>query len=187
MSETSRRTILGTGLLAVGAAGIGVGVGVATGSPAHRSPAERTKAGQRGVDAPPAHNPVVVAAIERESTLLARLDRAVAANPSLAASATVLQADHRAHRQALQALLPPAGAAAGTSLPATTSSATTPASATSSGGTPSVALSSIVDLKRWESTAAAAAAHDCMTASAQLAPLLASISACEASHAAWLA
>ncbi len=184
MSDISRRTILGTGLLAVGAAGIGVGVGVATGSAARS-----TDEPQRSVGTAAAQNPVLLAAIDRESALLERLHRAVAANPGLAPSATVLQADHRAHRQALQALLLPTNAAASTS-PAASSAATSSAAANSpaakSGGAPSGALSCTADLRRWESAAAAAAAHDCATASTQLAPLLASISACEASHAAWL-
>lgn len=173
MSDVSRRAFLGTGLLAAGAVGIGAGVATSRSSRHPLPHADRVTSSGRS---PVAQDPVLVAAIDRETALIERLDSAVAADAALAASAAVLRADHEAHRQALQALLTAGSTAASSSSPAPTP-AVTPSAAVRLG---------TADLIAWEDAAAKSAAHDCAAASARLAPLLASISACEATHVAWL-
>jgi hypothetical protein len=186
MNDVSRRVFLVTGVLAAGAAG--VGVGYATG---HReSPEVRAATGGRkaAVD-----EPALAAAIEREAQLLARLQHAALAEPTLAATIAVLTRDHRAHAQALKALSVSAGASVsggaspsrGSSVGAG-SSASAPTAPAPSSAEPK-AVYRRADLVAWEKAAGRDSAQGCITAGPRLAPLLASISACEATHAAWLA
>lgn len=148
----SRRALLGTGgLLLAGGAGVAVGV--------LRPPDPRGRPG-----APP----WLVAAVEREQSLLAGVDSALAASggdPTLGA----LRADHAAHAETLQAALAvyPAGGS--------------PKSATV-GGTPTR-----TELRAAEQTAAQAGSVLSATLSGADAALLASIAACEATHAELLA
>jgi hypothetical protein len=104
--------------------------------------------------------PVLAAAIAREQALLLAYDGAIAAHPRLANLLGPLRADHAEHLARL------APAAAGTP----------PASAPRGSGDPRRALAA---LERATSAAHGAAA---LTASRVLAPVLASLSACEASH-----
>jgi hypothetical protein len=95
------------------------------------------------------------AAVAREQALLAAYDAALAARPALATKLTPLRADHVTHLAALTA-------------PNATSTAA-PAPATS-------------PLAHLERTTAAAHAAAALLASRELAPVLASLAACESSH-----
>ena len=191
MNDVSRRVFLVTGVLAAGAAG--VGAGYATGH--RKSPEVRAAIGGRkaAVD-----EPALAAAIEREAQLLARLQHAALADPTLAPTIAVLTRDHRAHAQALKALSVSAGASVsggaspsrGSSVGAGSSASAPAATAASSAETTSAEPRAVyrrADLVAWEKAAGRDSAQGCITAGPRLAPLLASISACEATHAAWLA
>jgi hypothetical protein len=107
------------------------------------------------------------AAVTREQVLLAAYDAALAARPAVAAALAPLRDDHVAHLAALQAssaTVAPTPAPTATPVPA-------PAPATTS--TP---------LAHLERTTAAAHAAAALLASRELAPVLASLAACESSH-----
>jgi hypothetical protein len=95
------------------------------------------------------------AAVAREQSLLAAYDVALAARPALATKLTPLRADHVTHLAALQA---------------PNATATT---ATATAGPP---------LAQLEKAAGAAHAAAALLASRELAPVLASLAACESSH-----
>lgn len=111
-------------------------------------------------------------AVAREQALLVAYDDALAAAPALAARIAPLRAEHATH---LAALLGP------TSSPSPAPSAPTPSTPTSS--TPSQAPGSLLlGLVVLERATASAHASAALTASRRLAPVLASLAACEASH-----
>jgi hypothetical protein len=144
----SRRALLGTGGLLL-AGGLGVAVGVL-----------RPPDPQGRPEAPP----WLIAAVEREQSLLAGVDSALAAggdDPTLAA----LRADHAAHAETLQAALAvyPVGDS-----PRSTTVAGTPTR---------------TELRAAERTAAQAGLVSSIGLSGGDAALLASIAACEATHA----
>jgi hypothetical protein len=97
------------------------------------------------------------AAVAREQSLLAAYDVALAARPALATKLTPLRADHVTHLAALQ----------------TPDATATPATATATAGPP---------LAQLEKAAAGAHAAAALLASRELAPVLASLAACESSH-----
>lgn len=111
---------------------------------------------------------LVAAAVVREQALLTSYDDALAAHPELAALLTPLREQHFQHLARLQ--------------PATTATTTAtagPLGSPSRGGSPLARRAALAALERAASAAHGAAA---VTASRQLAPLLASLSASEASH-----
>lgn len=115
---------------------------------------------------PPAVDPDVAlrdAAVARETALLALYADAIAGSPTLAMRLAPLRADHEAHLAALGG----APAAAPSASPAVTPT------------TPGV----LVQLKAAEQTAARDHAAATAGASRELAAVLASLAACEASHA----
>jgi hypothetical protein len=156
----SRRVLLGSGLLVLGAVGGGVAAFASTEAPREVVPDP----------VPPAD---VLAAVERERTLLALYDAAGSSDPLLAH----VRADHAAHEAALTALLP-----AQTSSSAS-GSVSAPASASAA---PTVARPSAADLVAAEQRAADAARTACLAGNGTAAVLLACIAASEASHAAVL-
>lgn len=173
MSTLSRRLFLGVGVLVAGAAG--AGAGIVTTHAEQSGPAARPSP-----PAPRPDRPDVVAAVRRELDLIDRLQQAAQLDPSTAGRVRILVADHRAHAAALQSLLAHPVAAA------------TPAT---------VVKARVGDLVAWEKTAAAQAAKASAgaagldsagagssgsAADGTLVALLASIAACESSHAAWL-
>lgn len=112
--------------------------------------------GRRTPAARPTPDPDVAlraAAVARERALLAAYDAHLAATPALAARLAPLRADHLAHLQALGA-----------------------------GPVPGPAPAPLPVLADLERRTAEGHAQDCVTASRRLAPVLASLSACEASH-----
>ena len=123
---------------------------------------------------PPGAPDWLPAALAREQQLLDDLDAATRADPSLGVRLALLRADHTAHLQVLQVLSSRYGPtpAAGNG-----SSATTSAPAPAGG---------IAGLRRAELAASRATAAATLTAAGGDAGLLASIAACEATHAAVL-
>jgi hypothetical protein len=103
------------------------------------------------------------AAVARERALLAAYDTALATVPALAARLAPLRAEHLAHLTALGATLP--------------SPTPTPTPA-GSGPAPVV----LQQLKALERSSAQAHGNDALSASRELAPVLASLAASEASH-----
>ena len=161
-SLTRRRMLAGLGVLAAAAGGAVIGALTASSNPddstAHSAP-------------PPAP---LVSALERERTLLSAV-HAAAANAALAGVTGPLLTDHSAHEATLSGLL------------ATYPTASAPSSASSgSPSAPTAVPISVAALRTAEIAAAEAAAAESAAASGALAAVLASISACEASHAAWL-
>jgi hypothetical protein len=123
----------------------------------------------RTTSAPPAADPdtaLLAAAVARETALLTAYDEIIAAAPSLAARLAPVRGDHAAHLAALQG--PRATSTAGA---LTVPKATPPK--------PAAALQRLAALERTSASAHASAA---VTASRRLAPLLASLAACESSH-----
>ena len=166
----SRRAVLLTGGAAVVAGG---GAGVAVG-------ALRTVASPPAVPAPPA----LVSALSAEDDLLAALHTALAAGPSapMQAALTAIRNDHLAHRVALQGALAgyrPAGSGTGQVV----SGSPLPAGPA---GSPSSAPRSAAALSAAEQRASTAAVAHAAALTGRDATLLASIAACEATHAAWL-
>jgi hypothetical protein len=122
----------------------------------------------KAVPRPPRLDPDVAlraAAVTRELALVAAYDAALAAHPALAARLTPLRADHVTH---LAALHPP-----------TTTETTTPTATAAPALVPVPAGTPLAHLER---TAAAAHAAAALIASRKLAPVLASLAACECSH-----
>ncbi len=121
---------------------------------------------------PPSPDPDIAlrdAALARERTLLAAYDAALVAHPSLRADLAPLRADHAIHLDRLTGPQP--------STPATSSEPTPPAAAAT---TPAAQRATLRALER---SAQAAHRDGAITASQVLAPVLASLAACEASHA----
>jgi len=123
------------------------------------------------VPSPPQPTAWIVAAIAREQTLVDSLTTAIAANAGLDARLRPALDDHAAHLTALRAL-------PGAPVPS-------PASAASSPAAPSPAPS-ITALAAAETAAAQTAAGESARQNGSAAVLLASISACESTHAQWL-
>jgi hypothetical protein len=159
-SLTRRRLLAGVGVLAAAAGGAAIGALSASSSDGNSD--------KRGTPRPPAP---LLSALDRERTLLAAV-QAAAKNAALAGVTGPLVADHSQHEATLSGLL-----------------ATYPkpsASAPESSSTPPAALTSVTALRQAEGAAAEEAAAESAAAHGALAAVLASISACEASHAAWL-
>ena len=121
---------------------------------------------------PPGAPDWLPAALAREQQLVHGIDAAIRADPTLGVRLTPLRADHTAHLQLLQGLSSrygptPAGGSG--------SSATTP--------TPT----GVAGVRRAEIAASRATAAAALTAAGGYAGLLASIAACEATHAVVLA
>ena len=116
----------------------------------------------------------------RERAVLTRLDVAAAAEPALAARIAVLRSDHAEHVAAIVALL----AAVGVPAPSGPSGPSGPSASTSPLPRP---LVSVGELRAAESAAATAAASACAELTGAAAATLASISASESVHVAWLA
>lgn len=164
MPAITRRRLL-TGLGVVVAGGAGVALGAITTHPSHRG-----YAGRSTTQPPPAPPALLVSALAREQSLLDRLHGA-ANQPGVAAVVGVLASDHQKHAEALRGLL----GNAEPSTPTSSSSTTT--------GAPVATRTEIVAAER---SAATAAATESSGETGAAAVLLASISACEASHVAWL-
>ena len=161
-SLTRRRLLAGVGVLAA-AAGAAV-IGALTASSGDGDSAKRS--------APPPGPPgPLLSALERERTLLATV-RASVGDAALATVTGPLVADHTEHEATLSGLL------------ATYPTASRSASESSS--PPPAAPTSVAALRQAEGAAAEEAAAESAAASGALAAVLASICACEASHAAWL-
>jgi hypothetical protein len=158
----SRRTVL-IGASVVVLAGAG-GVAAATRAPLHR----------RAVPAPPA---ALLAALNAEDALIAGID---AADPGAATRQLLaqLRADHVAHRRVLAGLI---GAAVGRSYPPTppATAQSTPTAPTSARPAPRTRT----ELRTAEQHAARAGATRAARLHGTQAALLASIAACETSHA----
>ena len=119
---------------------------------------------------PPAAPDWLSAALAREQQLLSGLDAATRADPALRVRLAPLRADHAAHLEVLQGLLSRYGP--------------TPASASGSNAPP--APVGVAGVRRAELAASRATAAAALTAPGGDAGLLASIAACEATHAAVL-
>jgi hypothetical protein len=160
-SGPSRRTVLAGGGLVLAAAAAGVAAGVAS----DRSGA----AGSTG----PVQPDELRAAAAAERTLIAAVDAALTESSGPRRhTLRSIRADHVAHLAALEAA---AAQVAGTSPP----TASAPARSRPSGGPAA--------LRTGEQRAAGAAAARALRLSGRDAALLASIAACEAAHAEWLA
>jgi hypothetical protein len=115
------------------------------------------------------------AAVVREQALLNAYDDALRTAPALAARLAPLRADHAEHLAALSGAASPGA-------PATSGAASTPstgAASTPGGQPPQAVLHALATLER---TAATGHTADALIASRRLAPVLASLAACEASH-----
>ena len=122
---------------------------------------------------PPGAPDWLSAALAREQQLLHGLDAAIRADPTLGVRLAPLRADHTAHLQVLQVLSSRYGP--------------TPATGSGSGATASAPASSgVAGVRRAEIAASRATAVAALTAVGGDAGLLASIAACEATHAAVL-
>jgi hypothetical protein len=161
-SLTRRRLLAGVGVLAAAAGG--AVIGALTASSGDSDSAKRS--------APRPPGPLL-SALERERALLTAV-RAAAGNAALASVTGPLMADHTEHEATLRGLL------------ATYSTSSASRSASESSSPPPAAPTSVAALRQAEGAAAEAAAAESAAASGALAAVLASISACEASHAAWL-
>ncbi len=135
-------------LLSAGAVGL-----VAACTPSHRPPSASRPA------RPDPDVALTAAAVDRELTLLAAYDAALAATPALASRLAPLRSEHAEHLMALRAGPAPVGSAATSPTPVTRTS-----------------------LRAAELAAAAAHAAAAVTASDRLAAVLASLAASEASH-----
>ena len=196
MPIASRRTFLGAALVAVaGAVGVAAEFVLHPGArrPRRITPGQTSAGRSTATVAPPA--PVLELALDRENALLADLAHAATTTPTLTAKIAVLRRDHRAHAVALGALIAAAGgaphpgptgpSAAGPS--AAGPSASGPSAAgPSASGSPVGTRVTVADLARWEKAAGAAFAADFTGATGTAAAVLASICACERTHAAWL-
>jgi hypothetical protein len=161
----SRRTVLSTAVLVV-AAGAGAAAGLER--PLKSSPKV----------APPQPPAWLVGAIGREQALMSALSSTIAADPGLNARLRPALDDHSAHLAALRSL---PGAPVPDGRSGQRASSESPAASADP-----VAPSSVAGLAAAETAAATAAAGASAAQSGSAAALLASISACEATHAAWL-
>jgi hypothetical protein len=159
-SLTRRRWLAGVGVLAAAAGGAAIGA--------------LTASSGDGDSATPRPGPPapLLSALDRERTLLAAV-QAAAENAALASVTGPLVADHREHEATLGGLL--------ATYPRPSASASESLSAP-----PPAAPTSVATLRQAEGAAAEEAAAESAAAHGALAAVLASISACEASHAAWL-
>ena len=162
-SLTRRRLLAGMGVLAAAAGGAAIGVLTAS--------SNDDDSAQRSTPAPRPPAPLV-SALDRERTLLTTV-QAAAADAALASLTGPLVADHTAHEATLSGLL-----ATYPTPSASSSSSASPA--------PTDTPTSVASLRAAEGAAAEEAAAESAAATGALAAVLASISACEASHAAWL-
>ncbi|MCU1669098.1 MAG: hypothetical protein JWP40_2025 [Blastococcus sp.] len=112
----------------------------------------------------------LVAALAAERSLIASIDATTGGSPSVRAALVHVRADHAAHQDALRAAL-------ATYRPAASASASLP---------PAAALH-LAELRAAEAQASTRAAARAAAITGRTAALLASISACEASHAELLA
>ena len=164
MRAITRRGLLGgAAALVAGVAGAGAGW---LSAPGKLRPAP-----------PPRRAAVLEAELTRERNLIAQLEVAAVASPALAAKIAVLRVDHAAHAEAIAALLTAAGLA--TTTPVSSAAARTNAP------TPR-APASVADLRAAETSAASAAAAASLQTTGTAAVTLASMSACESTHVAWL-
>jgi len=152
--DVSRRGLLLGGAAIVVAGGGGVAVG-----------ALRTVARDEPAGRPP---PDLVAALAAERELIAAIDATTGGNAAVRTALHQIRANHLAHLAALRF--------------AVQSFAQSPASAGSSGPSPAQALT-VAGLRGAEESASARAAARAARLSGAAATLLASIAACEASHA----
>lgn len=111
--------------------------------------------------------PALVAAVAAEEERIAAVDAALAAEPSLRAALQPIRANHLAHAQALRSLLP---RSSGPSVARSTTPPPPPAPGRAA-------------LRSAESAASRAAAARALQLTGGAATLLASIAACEATHA----
>ena len=162
-SVTRRRLLAGVGVLAAAAGGAVIGALTASSG---------DSAAKRSAPRPEPPGPLV-SALERERALLAAV-RAATANAALAGVTGPLVTDHSEHEATLSGLL------------ATYPTPPASGSASESSSSPPAAPMSVAALRQAEGAAADEAAGESAAASGALAAVLASISACEASHAAWL-
>lgn len=174
-SHPSRRTFI---RVLVGAMASGVVTACRGAARSVTTPTISTPSGVAHTPVPKAEVDPVETLAQRVATDEARLisayDDAITANPALATTLRALRADHVAH---LRALVP--GAALPTPTAATSAGAMARSGAPASGSTAAAVLPGLSDA---ENAAAAARVDDLMTAPGNLARLLASIGACEASH-----
>ncbi|MBW8483664.1 hypothetical protein [Actinomadura parmotrematis] len=160
-----RRPVLGAALLGAGALAVPLLGGCRR--------ADATKASAR------AEVPVLVGAMAAEQDLIALYEAARGAHAALAGVLDPILAHHREHLDVLRRhYLPGSGDRAG-------EGGATPSPHTTT--VPSSRSKALAALRAAESRAAAARVADVTEASAGLAQLLASIGACEAGHAAFLA
>ncbi|MCW2526948.1 MAG: hypothetical protein JWM76_1808 [Pseudonocardiales bacterium] len=165
MRTLTRRGLLGSGAALLAAAGGGAAGWFST----HPHQPHR---------APPRRSVVLEAELTRERALLAQLDATVVSAPALAPQIAIVRADHLAHVDAITSLLTTAGvivSSPGTATPTAPSAAAPP--------TPFVDLAALIAA---ETGAAAAAASASAQSAGAGAATLASISACESTHVAWL-
>jgi hypothetical protein len=138
-----------------------------------------------GTPVQPAPPPELVAAAASESALLSAIDGALAHDPSLRSLLAGVRADHVAHQAVLRAALDAYASTPAASAPA----ASTPAASTPANASPSASPAppqpqlSRPQLRALELQAAATASRYARALSGPDAAVLASISACEASHA----
>jgi hypothetical protein len=170
----TRRALLASGpaLIVGGAAGVAFQI---SGSPIDGTPVQ------------PAPPPELVAAAASESGLLSAIDGALAHDPSLRTLLAGVRADHVAHQAVLRAALGAYASAASASTAANTSPSaslapTQPVPAPQPAPKPPTQLTR-TQLRALELKAAAAASRYARALSGPDAAVLASISACEASHA----
>jgi len=112
---------------------------------------------------------LIAAAVAQEQSLLLAYDEALVEHPELAAQLTPLRDEHAQHLARLQP-----------TVPTPTPTPTVASSAATTRELPSTRRAKLAALER---NAAAAHGTAALTASRRLAPVLASLSACEASHA----
>lgn len=155
---TSRRWFLAGGAAVVLAAGGGVGAGLVLGR-------------HDAAEAEPAPD-ALVAAVEAERALIADLDATTGGEPAVRQVIAQARADHAAHLRVLRALL---------------ADYRQPVATASSSPAPRGRPRTAVDLRRSEQRASSIAARHAMTLDGPTAALLASIAACEATHAELLA
>jgi hypothetical protein len=164
----------------------------AAGCRASEDASPRPAAGPTGSSVSPPPHPLL-AVLHAEHRLLAGYDATARVHPELATRLAPLRADHVEHVAALQAArTDPAGAPDGATPAGATPSGAGPesgaaGSAPAAPPVPNSAAAALAALRAAERAAAAAGASAAETAPAEHAALLASISACEASHQVLLA
>lgn len=127
---------------------------------------------------------LAAAAVARELALLAAYDEALATSPALAPRLAALRAEHVEHLRAL-GQVPASPGASGTPQASPTPASPTPASHASA-SPPAGRAAVLLRLRALERAGADGHAGAALAASRRLAPVLASLAASEASHAAVL-